>query len=75
MLRLSNIISLEDLDEDEDYEALLEDLREGCEKLGTVVNMHVPRIHVGLDALAERVERREGDSRTWVCVRSVLVGY
>ena len=75
MLRLSNIISLEDLDEDEDYEALLEDLREGCEKLGTVVNMHVPRIHVGLDAFAERVERREGDSRTWVCVRSVLVGY
>lgn len=44
VLRLFNIISLEDLEEDEDYEALLEDLREGCEKFGTVVNLHVPRV-------------------------------
>lgn len=56
---MSNIISLEDLEEDEDYEALLEDLREGCEKLGTVLNMHVPRIHVEIDrCLQGRAERR-----------------
>ena len=47
VLKMSNIITLEDLDDDEDYEALLEDLQEGCERLGTVVSMHVPRIHVG----------------------------
>lgn len=56
---MSNIISLEDLEEDEDYEALLEDLREGCEKLGTVLNMHVPRIHVEMEAgLEGRAEKR-----------------
>lgn len=53
VLRLFNIISLEDLEEDEDYEALLEDLREGCEKFGTVVNLHVPRVQVGVWALSD----------------------
>ena len=43
---MSTIISLEDLEEDEDYEALLEDLRQGCAEFGTVVKLHVPRIHV-----------------------------
>ena len=43
---MSNIITLEDLDDDDDYNALLEDLKEGCERLGTVVSIHVPRIHV-----------------------------
>ena len=43
---MSNIITLEDLDDDYDYTALLEDLKEGCERLGTVVSIHVPRIHV-----------------------------
>ncbi|KAK8831508.1 hypothetical protein WA577_000592 [Blastocystis sp. JDR] len=47
VLRMSNIISLEDLEEDEDYEALLEDLRQGCAEFGTVVKLHVPRIHHG----------------------------
>ena len=43
---MSNIITLEDLDDDDYYTALLEDLKEGCERLGTVVSIHVPRIHV-----------------------------
>lgn len=43
---MGNIITLEDLEEDEDYQALLDDLKEGCSVLGTVVSMHVPRIHV-----------------------------
>lgn len=43
---MSNIITLEDLDDDDDYNALLEDLKEGCERLGAVVSIHVPRIHV-----------------------------
>ena len=46
---MSNIITLEDLEEDEDYEALLTDLKQGCEQLGTVVSMHVPRIQVGAE--------------------------
>ena len=48
VLRMSNIITLEDLEEDEDYEALLEDMKKGCETLGTVVSMHVPRIRVSV---------------------------
>lgn len=43
---MSNIISLEDLEEGEDYEALLEDLGQGCGEFGTVVKLYVPRIHV-----------------------------
>lgn len=43
---MGNIITLEDLEEDEDYQALLDDLKEGCSVLGAVVSMHVPRIHV-----------------------------
>ena len=46
VLRMSNIITLEDLEDDLDYQALLEDLQEGCQDLGTVVSLHVPRIHV-----------------------------
>ena len=46
VLRMGNIISLEDIEEDEDYEALMEDLREGCAKVGTVVAMKVPRMKV-----------------------------
>ena len=48
VLRLTNIITLEDLEEDDDYEALLEDLREGCSQFGSVLSLHVPRIRVGL---------------------------
>ncbi len=43
---MSNIISLEDLEEDEDYQALLDDLSEGCRNFGTVIALKVPRIHV-----------------------------
>ena len=43
---MSNIITLEDLEDDLDYQALLEDLQEGCQALGKVVSLHVPRIHV-----------------------------
>lgn len=49
VLRMGNIISLEDLEEDDDYEALLEDLKEGCNQFGTVQSLKVPRIKVHFD--------------------------
>lgn len=71
---MSNIISLEDLEEDEDYEALLEDLRQGCAEFGTVVKLHVPRIHVLFFGIASSIARREGDSGSGLCVRPVRIG-
>ena len=46
---MSNIITLEDLEDDLDYQALLEDIQEGCQALGKVVSLHVPRIHVWMN--------------------------
>ena len=46
---MCNIISLEDLEEDEDYAALLDDLTQGCAQFGTVVKLHVPRIRVRVE--------------------------
>lgn len=57
---MSNIITLEDLDDDDDYTALLEDLKEGCERLGTVVSIHVPRIHV-FDLIREIIIHQRGE--------------
>lgn len=71
---MSNIISLEDLEEDEDYEALLEDLRQGCAEFGTVVKLHVPRIHVLSFSVVSSIARREGDSGPGLCVRPVRIG-
>lgn len=63
VLRMSNIITLEDLEEEEDYQALLEDLRQGCEQLGQIVSMHVPRLQVDYGVRMEcRMERR---CRVW----------
>jgi hypothetical protein len=45
-LRIANIISLEDLEDDEDYQALLDDLKEGCMGFGNVKNLVVPRVKV-----------------------------
>ena len=67
VLRMGNIISLEDIEEDEDYEALMEDLREGCAKVGTVVAMKVPRMKVK--------ENGEKDAEVpGLCLRPVLLG-
>lgn len=46
VLRMGNIISLEDIEEDEDYQALIEDLREGCATVGTVLALKVPRMKI-----------------------------
>ena len=66
---MSNIITLEDLEEEEDYQALLEDLRQGCEQLGQVVSMHVPRLQVDYGMLMN-VEWR-GGAGSGLCFHSV----
>ena len=43
---MGNIISLEDLEEEDDYEALKEDLEEGCNLYGSVQSLKVPRMKV-----------------------------
>ena len=43
---MGNIISLEDLEEDDDYEALKEDLVDGCNSFGAVQSLKVPRMKV-----------------------------
>lgn len=50
---MCNIISLEDLEEDEDYAALLDDLKQGCAQFGTVVKLHVPRIRVRVECVRD----------------------
>lgn len=71
VLRMGNIITLEDLEENEDYQALLDDLKEGCSVLGTVVSMHVPRIHVKCICNEWSIAWRRGCSWFGLCIHSV----
>jgi splicing factor U2AF subunit len=43
ILVLLNMFQPEDLEEDEDYDFILDDIRKECELFGTVVEVHVPR--------------------------------
>ena len=71
---MCNIISLEDLEEDEDYAALLDDLTQGCAQFGTVVKLHVPRIRVRVECVHNCVAWREGGAGSGLRVRPVRVG-
>jgi len=42
-LKLSNMVTQEDLDDSEEYEDLLEDIKEECAKFGTDVSVVIPR--------------------------------
>ena len=69
---MSNIISLEDLEEDEDYQALMDDLSEGCRNFGTVIGLKVPRIHVDCYECDLSIERRVRSARSGICVCPIL---
>ncbi len=43
VLRLANAVTLEELENDDDYEDIVEDMREEAGKFGKVVDVHVPR--------------------------------
>ena len=43
VLRLANMVTEEDLKEDEDYDEFVEDIREEAEKFGTVTSCKIPR--------------------------------
>lgn len=43
ILQLANMVSPKDLYPDEDFQDLMEDVREECAKYGTIVSMHIPR--------------------------------
>ncbi|KAK8815415.1 hypothetical protein WA158_003627 [Blastocystis sp. Blastoise] len=43
VLRVGNILSIEDIEEEEDYEDLKEDLNTEFGKLGTILSMEIPR--------------------------------
>ncbi|MEN2496820.1 MAG: U2 small nuclear RNA auxiliary factor 2 [Marteilia pararefringens] len=43
ILCLLNIIEVDDLRDDEEYEDICEDIRQECEKFGTVVSLEIPR--------------------------------
>ena len=43
VVRLANAVTLEELEDDDDYEDIVEDMREEAGKYGQVVDVHVPR--------------------------------
>jgi splicing factor U2AF 65 kDa subunit len=43
VLLLLNMVKEADLEEDEDYDEILDDVRKECELFGTVVDVHIPR--------------------------------
>lgn len=43
VLCLSNMVTLEELEEEEDYEDILEDVREECSKFGKLLTVVIPR--------------------------------
>ncbi|KAI1730953.1 RNA recognition motif domain-containing protein [Ditylenchus destructor] len=49
VLCLMNMITEEDLQEDEEYEDIVEDIREECAKYGNVRSLEIPRAVVGVE--------------------------
>lgn len=49
VLCLMNMVTEEDLKEDEEYEDILEDIREECQKYGNVRSLEIPRPVFGVD--------------------------
>lgn len=49
VLCLLNMVMLEELLDDEDYEEILEDIRKECSKYGTVRSIEIPRPVDGVD--------------------------
>jgi len=47
VLCLMNMVTLDDLKSDEDYEEIYEDVREECSKLGQLISVEIPRPHPG----------------------------
>lgn len=43
VVKLSHAVTLEELQDDQEYADILEDMREECAKYGTVVQVHIPR--------------------------------
>ncbi|CAK8693064.1 splicing factor U2AF 50 kDa subunit-like [Clavelina lepadiformis] len=48
VLCLMNMVTVEDLTDDEEYEDILEDVRDECNKLGKVISLEIPRPGPGL---------------------------
>jgi len=49
VLCLMNMINVEDLEDDEEYDDILEDVREECSKYGTVRSLEIPRPIPGVE--------------------------
>ncbi|KAI1707538.1 RNA recognition motif domain-containing protein [Ditylenchus destructor] len=56
VLCLMNMITEEDLKEDEEYEDILEDIREECAKYGNVRSLEIPRPVIGVEVRGVFVE-------------------
>ena len=53
VLRLENMITQDDLQDDEEYEDILNDVREECNSFGKVIKIIIPRIKDGYPADTE----------------------
>ena len=49
VLCLSNMVTIEDLENEEDYEDIMEDIKEECGKFGTVISLEIPRPIQGVE--------------------------
>lgn len=81
VLCLMNMVAPEELLDDEEYEEIVEDVKEECSKYGQVKSIEIPRPVDGLDipgtgkvSLTKPAQVKHGGPWVWAVFQSFYVG-